>query len=197
MKLYRRSDLHLSRKIWHVSGVMGLWLVYYWFGLEKARMIFLVLLTLTAVVELMRRQSVSINKMVLKVMLPLMRKNEIKGIAGVTPLLAAVNILTLFPSWIVSLSMLFLAFADPIASLVGVLFGRTKLIARKSLEGSAAAFMVCSLITFLTHIQSWSDVFIFGFIGAVAELLPIGSLDDNFTMPLLTALLLSSYTALI
>jgi len=197
MKLYRRSDLHLSRKIWHVSGVMGLWLVYYWFGLEKARMIFLVLLTLTAVVELMRRQSVSFNKMVLKVMLPLMRKNEIKGIAGVTPLLAAVNILTLFPSWIVSLSMLFLAFADPIASLVGVLFGRTKLIARKSLEGSAAAFMVCSLITFLTHIQSWSDVFIFGFIGAVAELLPIGSLDDNFTMPLLTALLLSSYTALI
>jgi dolichol kinase len=147
-------------------------------------------------VELARRQSVKFNKMVLKVMLPLMRKSEIKGVAGVTPLIISVNILTLFPTWIVNLSLWFLAFADPIASLFGVLFGRTKLISGKSLEGSAAAFIVCSMITYLTYSQVIVDVFMFGLFGALAELLPIGPLDDNLTMPLVTAMLLLGYSVL-
>jgi dolichol kinase len=175
---------------------MSLWLVYHWAGNSKAQIIFLIFLLMVIAVELARRQSVKFNKMVLKVMLPLMRKSEIKGVAGVTPLIISVNILTLFPTWIVNLSLWFLAFADPIASLFGVLFGRTKLISGKSLEGSAAAFVVCSMITYLTYSQVIVDVFMFGLFGALAELLPIGPLDDNLTMPLATAMLLLGYSIL-
>jgi dolichol kinase len=87
-----------------------------------------------------------------------------------------------------------LAFGDPVASYVGVRFGRNKLIGHKSLQGSIAAFMVCTVITYtflarkdLMTDRIWVISIMGGLIGALSELIPIADLDDNLTLPILSA----------
>jgi dolichol kinase len=97
----------------------------------------------------------------------------------------------LFPKEVAILAILFLTFGDPIASLVGVKFGKTKLHWGKSIEGSLACFTICFFISmfFLTsgYPQKPLSSFIFsayaGASGAIAEVIP-WKLDDNLTVPL-------------
>jgi len=197
MKLYKRTDLHLQRKAWHMTGVLVLWWFHQVFEHETLNPVFIGLMIFAIVTEAARKVSPSINKLVVRIMFPFMRKHEISGISGSTPLLVAVNLLNFFPDEIASLSLLFLAFADPGASLVGVMWGKTKLTAGKSLEGSVAALVICSFIVWNTFSQYWIEIILFGLIGSLAELLPLGKIDDNFSMPLVTALLLLGYQYLV
>ena len=68
----------------------------------------------------------------------------------------------------------------------------------KSIQGTIAAFVVCAVATFsfIVYYNYLSErvivvSLIAGLIGALAELIPIGKLDDNFTLPLLSAIGLS------
>lgn len=90
--------------------------------------------------------------------------------------------------------MFFLAFADPIASYFGIMYGKDKILREKSLQGFLAAFVVCSLLTFafLNSYDLFAERMVLisllgGLIGALAELIPIGKLDDNLTLPVLSA----------
>ena len=65
------------------------------------------------------------------------------------------------------------------------------------MQGSTAAFVVCSVLSFAflySHnllMDRLIIVSIFaGIIGAMAELVPIGKLDDNLTLPVLSAVAL-------
>jgi len=156
---------------------------------------FLALMVFSFAMEYFRQKSRRVNRLVLLVLLPFMRRHEIKGVAATTPLLVSVTFLIwTFPLSTVELALLFLAFADPLASMVGILFGKTKWLYGKSIEGSLAAAAVCSFV-FYAFIwarlgmlsPSWSLVVMAGFIGAIAEALPIFNLDDNLTMPILSA----------
>lgn len=99
---------------------------------------------------------------------------------------------------ILILSLLFLAFGDPIASFIGLRYGRDRIMANKTLQGTLAAFFVCMVTAgvyyYLNGIMT-ERLFIVapvsGLIGAFAELIPIGKLDDNLTFPVLSALGLS------
>jgi len=89
---------------------------------------------------------------------------------------------------------LYLAFADPIASIVGIRYGKDKIFGHKSLQGSFAAFTVCAFLTFffLNYNGMMLDRAVIvsllgGLIGCLAEAVPIGQLDDNFTIPVLSA----------
>jgi len=124
-----------------------------------------------------------------------MRQSELHTLAGTTFLLTGLLFVTLvFPPPIVLLTMFFLAFADPIASYFGIRYGKDKILGEKSLQGFLAAFVVCALLTF-TFLNSYELVsgrivlvsLIGGLIGALAELIPIGKLDDNLTLPVLSA----------
>ena len=127
---------------------------------------------------------------------PLMRNSEVKGAAGTTYLLAGVAIIALFFSKpVVSLSLLFLAFADPLASFIGIRYGKDKIMGNKSIQGFLMAFAVCFILTFLFlagYELQLSRRFVVsalcGLVGALAELIPIAKLDDNLTMPVLSAI---------
>ena len=102
----------------------------------------------------------------------------------------------LFPPEIVTLSLLMLAIGDPVCNIIGIKYGKDKLIGSKSLQGSLAGFIACSIVSavyfkvmdmmasklLLTSMLS-------GFIGAFAEVIPI-DIDDNFVIPVVTAILL-------
>jgi dolichol kinase len=95
----------------------------------------------------------------------------------------------------VAITLLFLAFADPIASFIGIKFGKDKIFGHKSLQGFMAAYVVCfasSLAYLLIHGFPPDRSLVFsllsGLVGALAELVPVGKLDDNLTLPVLSAI---------
>lgn len=145
--------------------------------------------------DFLRQKNAAINDWAVHAFRPIMRQSEVKKLAGTTFLLSGVLIIDiLFPRPVVSLTLLFLAFADPIASYFGILYGKDKIFGHKSIQGFMAAFFVCTVLTFsflLYHnylIDRLILVSLFaGLVGAFAELIPIGKLDDNLTLPLMSA----------
>ncbi len=103
-----------------------------------------------------------------------------------------------FSKPVVLLSVLFLAVGDPVAAIVGTLYGRHKIMNKKSWEGTAANYLVCALGTlavslFYFHLPwhlSFPLAVVGGGVAAIAELLPF-PVNDNFSLPVVSALLLS------
>lgn len=128
-----------------------------------------------------------------------MREHEAKSFSGLSYLLVgAAILLAFFDRHILTLSLLFLAIGDPLASLVGIRFGRDRILGNKTLQGTFAAFAACATIAgvyyYLNGLMTERLLIvapISGLIGAATELIPIGKLDDNLTCPVLSAIGLS------
>ena len=191
----KRSDVHLARKIWHVTTVFSMFLCWmflpYW--------VCLVLLMLGWIsfvpVDILRLKNPELNTKLTTMFKLIMRQNELDRLAGTTYLISGtILIAAIFPKSIVALSLLFLAFADPIASYVGIRFGKDKIFGHKSVQGFMAAFVVCTICTYtFLYIKNVNEYILIvsllsGVVGALAELIPIAKLDDNFTMPLLSSM---------
>ncbi|KAM9990790.1 hypothetical protein ACTFIY_006813 [Dictyostelium cf. discoideum] len=94
-------------------------------------------------------------------------------------------------------SMLFLIIGDFTAALVGISYGRTK-IGNKSLEGSIAMFSVCWILSYITffnqnlaeHISFWGAIS-----ATLIELFNPSWIDDNLTIPILSAITMKYMTA--
>lgn len=190
----KRSDVHLARKIWHMAGVFSLFLVWTLLPEQYAFLIYSILWLMFVPSDILRLQNKNINQIITKLFKPIMRENELNRLAGTSYLLTGTILLALiFETHVVALSLLFLAFADPIASFVGIKYGKDKLFNNKSLQGFMAAFVVCFLVTIIYLYAVNTERYILvlslcaGLIGAVSELLPVWKLDDNLTMPLFSS----------
>jgi len=196
--LKRRTDVHMARKIWHFVGVLVIVACYLTMSRPFALQVLIVLSALVIFVDIYRQRSVALNNLVLRVGSRIMRDNEKSGLTGSTYLMLGVLfIVALFPSKVVVLSLLFLAVADPIASYFGIRYGRDRLWGRKSLQGTMAAFFACTVVAagfFYLHGMMIERILIVsilaGLIGAFAEVVPVGKLDDNLVLPVLSAGLL-------
>lgn len=191
----KRSDVHLARKIWHVTTVFSMFLC--WMLLPFWVCIALLVLGWISFVpaDILRLKNPELNTKLTKMFKLIMRQNELDRLAGTTYLITGtILIAALFPKSIVALSLLFLAFADPIASYVGILFGKDKIFGHKSVQGFIAAFIVCSVLTYaFLYIKNVNEYILIvsllsGVVGALAELIPVAKLDDNFTMPVLSSI---------
>lgn len=199
VELKKRSDLHLARKIWHMTGVYTMYLAYTYLPEAWSYTLLFLGWFLFVPFDFLRQKKSEINEWAVHAFRPIMRQSEATGLAGTTYLLTGVVLLVLFfPRPIVSMALLFLAFADPIASFVGIKYGKDKIFGHKSIQGFFAAFTTCTLISViylnlsgLDQARLWVVSLLSGFIGALAELIPIGKLDDNLTLPLLSAIGLS------
>ena len=97
-----------------------------------------------------------------------------------------------FEEKIAILSILFLIFSDPISSIMGILFGRDKILPNKSMQGSLAGAMCCYCLTLgygLTYANADFDLLTFsllaGLLGSLSEMASV-YLDDNLTIPVLS-----------
>jgi len=191
-----RSDIHWARKIWHMTGVFLIFSVYRL--VPPLTAVFLIGVAWLCFVpfDLLRQRRPQLNEWAFKIFGPIMRKSEMHKIAGTTYLLSGVAVVIIcFPPLIASLTLLFLGFADPLASFVGIKYGKHKIFGSKSLEGFLGAFVVCLVATFaflkITQ-PNLDNVILFSviaaLIGALSELIPVGKLDDNFSMPMLSAI---------
>ncbi|MDO9183088.1 MAG: hypothetical protein Q7U04_11800 [Bacteriovorax sp.] len=192
-----RSDLHIVRKLWHMAtGLIGL-TIYYKSGLSTD-LIATVLLIFSACaffVEFLRLRNSKLNQLLMVLMKPVMRESEKNAVSGMPFYALGVSLsLFFFPTQIAILSVLFLIFADPIASFCGILYGRDKILPNKSLQGTIAAFSVCYIVTLvfgLIHASPSMNLLVFsiiaGAIGAVSELCS-QFVDDNLCIPVISGL---------
>lgn len=194
--LAKRSDLHILRKLWHIvfgSSCVGIYLlmdhdILFWgyFAITCAVIGFSI--------DLIRMKNKKFNKLVLKFMGPLMRRSEEDGFSGLPFYALGVGLsIVFYQKDIALISILFLVFADPIASFVGVNYGKDKILPNKSLQGAIAAFLVCYCVTML-YIQDLevSTFNIIGFailsglVGCLSELASAFNIDDNLTIPVIS-----------
>jgi dolichol kinase len=114
-----------------------------------------------------------------------LREEEKPTLMGSTYFLfSTILTLLLFPKPIAIASLLILILSDTAAALVGMAIGRTRIFG-KTLEGSAAFFLVSLLIVWLyPNLPRFSGT-LAALGGTVIELLPI-RLNDNLSIPLVT-----------
>ncbi len=197
--LKERKDLHLARKLWHFAGVSLMWLTFLLLGPEICRPLMLTVAVLFTGFEMARLKRPVLNQWVHRNFAPLMRGNESQNFSGMTYLFwGAVCLVWLFPSPIVSLSLLFLAVGDPVASAVGIKWGKDRIYGKKTLQGFLACFACCMLVTaifcFANNILVDRLVIVSvagGVLGAGSETFNLSDIDDNFCMPVMSAVGLS------
>jgi diacylglycerol kinase (CTP) len=196
--LREKSDLHLARKLWHCVTIGGVAAFYNVFGAKAAWIGSLAFGAVFITIDILRQSQPRLNRFTVRVMGPVMRQHEIKSLSGATYFLLACYVLLLFNErHVVTLTLLFLAFGDPVASYFGIRFGKDKILGNKTLQGTLAAFAVCTFISliyyYFNNLMTERLLIVAplsGLIGAAAELVPIGKLDDNFTFPVVGAALL-------
>ena len=117
------------------------------------------------------------------------KSKEYKKFSSITLFLFAcfLNVLV-FEKEIAVLAMIFLILGDFFSKFFGVFFGRHKIF-EKSYEGSLAHFNACLIggYLFLHFISFPFHIFLLGaLVATLIEMLPLG-LDDNFSVPLVSA----------
>lgn len=206
----------VPRKVFHSSiGFGTLWL--YTQGIQISQVTPYLIGALVAVVssDYIRFKNRSFNKLYISVMGPLMRQQEINSYNGVIFYLAGLIIVfSFFPKDVALISLLLLSWADTSASTFGRAFGHLtpKVGPSKSLAGTLAAFatgIVSALILYQHFIPKYQQfnrpgdimwtpemsklslpllTLCCGFVGAFSEAIDIRGIDDNFTIPVLSAI---------
>ena len=196
--LHKRSDLHILRKLWHIStGSLGLFL---FINSEQSQTFWAIVIFSIALAgvsaDFIRNRFPAFNSFVIKLMGPLMRRSEREGVSGLPYYALGVSLSLFFYSRDIAIvSSMFLVFSDPLSSFFGVLYGKDKIMPNKSLQGAVAGFFTCYLITLFfamntstlgTHLLVFS--IIAGVIGSASELISAFNIDDNLTIPVISGL---------
>jgi dolichol kinase len=203
-----RKTISWPRKIFHLGMIStaGLTLGLSGIGRPFALAIMAVLALLLGGLDLLRLVSPSWNARVLKDLAPILRREEEHSVSTSTWfLLGALATIALAPVPFAGLALLYLAIGDPVASWVGVRFGRLRLPGGKSLEGSLGLVVACvtvgTLYLGLLHVAPWSHAPLLAlggaFAAAFAEWLPLGPIDDNCRVPTATAAALVALAAVL
>lgn len=194
-----RSSLQIPRRLFHASMGISVGLVYQ-FLLTHSRAIY-ILGFCACVVYIM--EQIRINYPELSANIKIINKylfraeEQLKESAGVPYVMGLLLTLISFPKVVALVAIYTLAVADPMSAIIGIKYGKTKVIKGKSLEGSLAFFVSSFIITFLVFFW-WTSylqimlgsVILLSFLVAVItslfEMIPL-RIDDNLTIPLFTA----------
>lgn len=198
--LKNKQHLHLPRKLWHMTGITSMFAIFFFCPLSLTYSLLFASTLSIVPLDFLRQKFLPLNLLIHKCFKYVMRASESNSLTGMSYLLVGTSILILFFSKeVAGLSLLFLAFADPIASFCGVKYGSSNIFqTNKTLEGCFGAFITCFVISIFYYFslnlmldRLFLVAILSGLIGAFSEAIPIGKLDDNFTFPLISALLLS------
>ena len=198
------ASIHLERRVFHALAASGLPVVALLLPLSLVQDLSLAQgLALGAALamvaaEVGRRLSPRLNRLFVRAFGRMMRPAEEQGrITGATYLAcASAAALLLYPPSVAALALLFHAWGDPAAAMVGSRFGRLRLPAlgggspqRKTLEGSLAFFCVSLVVSAVLWASGAFDVFwpaaVGALVAAVVELVRL-PVDDNATVPLVS-----------
>lgn len=196
LKLSSRTNLQLARRFFHMGNGVTIATVYL-LSLTHQQMIHVLgtILCVLYIVEQIRINYPEMAQKLLPITRFIIRAEEQLKESAMMPYMAAVllTIIT-FPKPIALIAIYTLALADPLSAIIGIKFGKHKIVQHKSIEGSAAFFVttfVCSLIILSGYQGQVSGLlvfisFILALVASIFEMLPL-KIDDNLTIPLFTA----------
>lgn len=197
----KRSDLHLMRRLWHVLCGLICFIAY---SLMDHNLLYwgffsLFIAVLGFIVDFKRLKSQNLNTRLQDLFSPFMRKSEQSSFSGLPFYALGVSLsIFLYSNEIAIISILFLIFADPIASIVGVHYGKDRLLPNKTLQGTIAAFVTCFIVAFsyiLFAGLSSPNIIMFCFfsaiVGALSEMISAFNIDDNLTIPVVSGAFMS------
>ncbi|HEX4924252.1 MAG TPA: phosphatidate cytidylyltransferase [Bdellovibrionales bacterium] len=193
-----RNDLHIARRVWHVCGVLLIVAIFNLVPRPVSLGLLVAAIGIFIPLDLLRTRKPALNRIALNWFDAVMRNSEVHQLSGLSYLLFGTFIIVyLFPAKIVTLALLMLAVGDPTSSVVGILYGKDKIFGNKSLQGALGGFAVCSLVALIYYLSTGLMMdrillatLLTGVIGMLAEVIPIGRLDDNLTFPVIASTLL-------
>ena len=146
----------LKRKAFHILSLI--YVIAFWFLPRNIVLIgFLIAIAIVLVGEFIRSKNEKFNIFILKILGGVHRESETHKISGLPwTLLGAFLTILLFENKIfVLVSFLYLAFGDACAALFGRTYGKHKIYAGKSLEGTVACFCSCLIIGLIVFLYSF------------------------------------------
>jgi len=177
------------RKLFRLVGLLFPAL-YLWTSKEVTFAVALALLILFLCLEGLRFRRAAVNEALLRYGSSILRESERTRLTAITWFLLSVPpAVLLFTREVAVSAWLFFLFGDVAAELVGIRWGRTRVLG-KTLEGSLACLVTCFILGLVVWARldvPLSAVAAGAFVATVVELLPL-PLNDNFTVPLLTGL---------
>ena len=185
----------LKRKAFHILSLI--YVIAFWVLPRNIVLIgFLIAIAIVLVGEFIRAKNEKFNIFILKILGGVHRESETHKISGLPwTLLGAFLTILLFENKIfVLVSFLYLAFGDACAALFGRTYGKHKIYAGKSLEGTVACFCACLIIGLIVFLSSnqftiengcWLAI-VGALIAAFIETIP-WPLNDNFWMQIINA----------
>jgi dolichol kinase len=190
-----RKDLQLGRRLFHMAGGLGVALGYgLFFTHTQAVYLLGAAACIAYVFDKIRLAYPEVARRVQGITNLFLRAEEKLHESSMVPYVIAVLLTIIsFPKPIALIAIATLAAADPLAAIVGIRFGRRRLAANRTVEGSLAFFAVSFLCSFFMLFRFTRSVWpaALGVSLALAtavtifETLPV-KLDDNLTIPLVT-----------
>jgi len=200
-----RKDVQLPRRIFHMMNGAIIAMLYL-FYMEKSELVtFLgIIASIIFISEQIRLKYPELSDFFSKISNILYRAEERFEIASAMPYAASCLLIVFaFPKAIAIITVLFLALGDPLSAIVGIKYGTHKITSNRSIEGSVAffgiSFAICFFIMTYFHDGFWK-IFLFallgGVVGSVSDFIET-RLDDNITIPFISAPLLLFFSWLI
>lgn len=202
-----RKDLQIPRRLFHFTSGITAGLIYQLFLTHQQAVYILgIMACLIYVIEQLRinypnaAHLKQLNKYFLRA------EEQLKESAAIPYLMALLLTIISFPKSIALIAIYTLASADPLSAIIGIRFGKHKIVKEKTLEGSSAFFAASLIVCLIVLLPIPGNTFwpVLGvslfasFMITCFEMVPI-KLDDNLTIPLMTAIILwitTSYVGL-
>lgn len=183
-------ESELNRKFIHICS--SIFPILYFF-LDHIYFLTLLILSTTLILFINLTFPKYVNKIpfISQIIHGVLRNYEKTSMWGASYMLIAFTIIaTFFPKNIVILSMLITSVSDSIAAVVGIKYGKIKLINNRTLEGSFA-FLITSyiLMYFILNTNQISVIIYLSFLLSITELVTPTKFD-NFSVPILCSILI-------
>jgi dolichol kinase len=194
-----RNNLQIPRRLFHMANGSVI-ATLYWLSFSHSQMIrFLgTIACLLYVAEQIRINYPQVSAKFLPITKFVMRAEEqLKESAMVPYAFAVLLTIITFPKPIALVAIFTLAIADPMSAIIGIRFGKRKIVSHKSLEGSAAFFistLIISNIILFNFVDASDGMIILlslliAFFTSCFEMIPL-KIDDNLTIPLFVSFIM-------
>ena len=183
--------VEIYRKLIHCSSVL-IPTGYMYFVKDQYKMIFILasLSLFSILMEIFRNRILSVKTLFNSTLRNMLRLEESQGqLTGASwLLLGSLITIIIFPLEIAVPALVYLTIGDSFAAIIGKLYPIGK-IGLKSLSGTLAGFMTSSIIALKINKVIPFEIIIFGsMIAMIVELIPHKKLNDNITIPIISAL---------
>ncbi len=180
---------HIGRKLYHLFGGVGLLLLYYILGRDRALHFYAYVFLIVLGIDLLRLKIPAVNRFIITEFSSFIRKNEEHKLTGTAPYILGIGIsFYAYSTEIATAAVCFLAFGDVAATTIGERYGRIK-IRDKSLEGTTAFIftaLAAGLMLSFFGIDLIPGVMVVGVLVAAGVEILLLPINDNFSIPILS-----------